>query len=59
MDSHELCSGEDDGVIYIKIIVATCAGDTTTTISYEDHSSNGLTRMPICFMPFEAEISVA
>jgi hypothetical protein len=36
-----LCSGEDDGAIYIKITVATGAGDATTPIAYEDQNSNG------------------
>jgi hypothetical protein len=36
-----LSSGEDDAATYIKITVATGAGDTTTTVAYEDHSSNG------------------
>jgi hypothetical protein len=39
-----LSSGEDDGAIYIKITVATDAGDTTAPIAYEDHSSNRLMR---------------
>jgi hypothetical protein len=34
-------SGEDDGAIYIKIRVAMGAGDATTPVAYEDHSSNG------------------
>jgi hypothetical protein len=38
-----LCPGEVEGTIYIKIIVATGAGDATTPIAYEDHNSN----MPI------------
>jgi hypothetical protein len=36
-----LRSGEDDGAINIKITVATGMGDATTSVSYEDHSSNG------------------
>jgi hypothetical protein len=39
-----LCSGEDDGAIYIKIIVATSASDATKPVAYEDHNSNGLMR---------------
>jgi hypothetical protein len=39
-----LCSGEDEGDIYIKITVATGAGDATTLVVYEDHSSNMLMR---------------
>jgi hypothetical protein len=35
-----LCLGEDEGAIYIKIIVATGVGDATTPIAYEDYSSN-------------------
>jgi hypothetical protein len=38
---YALCSGEDDGAIYIKITVAMGAGNTTTPVAYEDHSSNG------------------
>jgi hypothetical protein len=38
---YALSSGEDDGAIYIKIRVATGAGDATTPVAYEDHSSNG------------------
>jgi hypothetical protein len=33
-------SGKDEGVIYIKITVAMCAGDATTPVAYEDHSRN-------------------
>jgi hypothetical protein len=36
-----LCSGDDDGAIYIKITVAMGTGDATTLVAYEDHSSNG------------------
>jgi hypothetical protein len=36
-----LFSGEDDGAIYIMIIVATSAGDATVLVAYEDNSSNG------------------
>jgi hypothetical protein len=35
-----LCSGEDDGAIYIKIIIAMGRDDATTPVAYEDHSSN-------------------
>jgi hypothetical protein len=37
-----LCTllGEDEGVVYTWIIVATGKGDTTTPVLYEDHSSN-------------------
>jgi hypothetical protein len=40
-NSHALCSGEDDSAIYIMITAAMSAGDATTPIAYEDHSSNG------------------
>jgi hypothetical protein len=36
-----LFSGEDDGAIYITIIVAMSAGDATVPVAYEDNSSNG------------------
>jgi hypothetical protein len=36
-----LCSGEDDGAIYIKITIATGRDDATTPVAYEEHSSNG------------------
>jgi hypothetical protein len=38
---YALCSGEDDGAIYIKITVATGGDDATTPVAYEGHSSNG------------------
>jgi hypothetical protein len=38
---HVLCSGEDDGAIYIKIIVAMGGDDAPMPVAYEDHSSNG------------------
>jgi hypothetical protein len=36
-----LCSGEDDGAIYIKITVATGGDGATMPVAYEDHNSNG------------------
>jgi hypothetical protein len=41
---YALCSGEDDGTIYIKITVTTGVDDATMLIACEDHSSNGLIR---------------
>jgi hypothetical protein len=41
---YALSSGEYDGTIYIKIIVEMSAGDATTPVAYEDHSSNGQIR---------------
>jgi hypothetical protein len=38
---YALYSGEDDGVIYIKISIATGGDDATTPVAYEDNSSNG------------------
>jgi hypothetical protein len=38
---YSLYLEEDNGAIYIKITVATGAGDATTLVAYEDHSSNG------------------
>jgi hypothetical protein len=35
-----LDSGEDGSAIYIKITIPTGAGDATTPVAYEDHSSN-------------------
>jgi hypothetical protein len=37
---YALCSGEDVGAIYIKIIVAMGGDDATMPVAYEDHSSN-------------------
>jgi hypothetical protein len=37
-----LCSGKDDGAIYIKITLATGRDDATMPVAYEDHGSNRL-----------------
>jgi hypothetical protein len=39
-----LCLGEDEVTIYIKITVATGAGDITMHVAYEDHNRIGLMR---------------
>jgi hypothetical protein len=41
---YALYLGEDDSAIYIKITIATSAGDTTAPVAYEDQSSNRLMR---------------